>query len=501
MVRRATLTGMLAAALLVALNSTSAFAATPSDTSAPADVSSASTAATQTPAPAPSAAGPTADASKNATTPASTQAAGDVQTAALATDIAVEEHPDAPQPPLIDSNGVPFLGVRFAGTTDGTGAVLYGGLSATDAPSSAASWSWNGSSWSQVCAVCTPGRRGLGGMATVPAGVVMYGGTTSFGAPGLPDAWVFADGTWTQLCATCAPGARIGPAMAGGGPAGDQVLMFGGASDFSANPGTQFNDTWGLSGGTWTQLDAGVAGDPAARIGASMAWDGTRFILFGGSPLLSGQGVGPAIDDGTWAWAGNRWTQLCANAAACGPAPRTLPYLAALGSTDPTRRGVLLVGGVSANGDPIVFGDIWFWHDGHWIQQVSPWVDEQPFLALTGPFIVGGGLASLSASCQASVMGQTEQDGTVSTFNLGLDTNGDGVIDPCPVVPPPTPPAPAPENVVAPAAATAGTGAEATAAGTLPFTGSDLAGPMTFATALLAVGLVLVATSRRTRVR
>ena len=86
-----------------------------------------------------------------------------------------------------------------------------------------------------------------------------------------------------------------------------------------------------------------------------------------------------------------------------------------------------------------------------------------------------------------------------SEIVAGRDTNGDGVIDPSPVVPPPTPPAP--ENVVVPAAETPGAEAEATVTGTLPFTGSDIAGPMTFATALLGVGLILVAGSRRTRPR
>lgn len=131
---------------------------------------------------------------------------------------------------------------------------------------------------------------------------------------------------------------------------------------------------------------------------------------------------------------------------------------------------------------------------------MSPWLDQQPLFSPTGPLIAGGGLASRAELCQVSVVGQTAP-GTVSTFNLGLDTNGDGVIDPCPVVPPPTPPTPpTPENVVVPAAATPAA-AEATATGTLPFTGSDLAGPMTFATALLGVGLILVASSRRKRSR
>jgi hypothetical protein len=506
--RRTVFSGIVGAVLLVAFNSTSAFAAATSDTAAPTDAPSASTAATTAappadaastaqPTPTPSFAAPTTDGAKSAA-PAP-QAASDAQVAADATTIALEEHPEAPQPPLIDGNGQPYLGTGLAGTPDGVGAVSYGGGSVTGATSSAASWLWDGTSWSQVCAACPPGARGFSGMATAPSGVVLYGGVPSFSDPGLPDAWVFADGAWTQLCATCPPGARLGVAMAGGGPGGE-VLMFGGASDFSGSPGTGFNDTWGFDGLTWTQLDSGVPGDPVARIGASMAWDGTRFILFGGSPLVSGLGVGPAIDDGTWVWTGDHWTQLCASAVACGPAPRTVAHLAALSSPDPSRRGVLLVGGVTADSEPMVFGDIWLWHDGQWIQQASPWLDQQSGVSPTGPLLVVAGLASRAAVCGVSLLGATNAT-TATTFNLGLDTNGDGVIDPCPVVPPPTPPAPTPENVVAPAAATPGAEAEATAAGTLPFTGSDLAGPMTFATALLCVGLILVACNRRKRVR
>jgi hypothetical protein len=511
MVRRAVLSGILAAALLVAVNATSAFAATTSDTTASADASSVSTSPITATPPADvastttTAAPATSDATKG-TTSTSTQVAGDVQATALATEIAVVEHPDPPQPPLTDSHGAPLISSGSAGTPDGHGAVTYGGLSFTGAASSAASWVWDGTSWAQVCAVCAPGLRGVSGMATelkAPAtGVLMYGGAAAYGLPALSDMWVFADGGWTQLCASCPPGARLGSAMAGGGPAGDEVLLFGGASDFTGNPGTLFNDTWGFDGTTWTLLDAGVGGDPVPRVGASIAWDGARFILLGGAvfPTL---GAAPIpIDDGTWAWAGDHWTQLCANAAACGPAPRIFAASAALGSTDPSRRGVLLVGGLGIfDNDLSVRGDIWFWHAGQWIQQVSPWLDQQPFYAPTGPLIVNAGVASLSALCQVGVVGPTLTG--VSTFHLGLDTNGDGVIDPCPVLPPPAPPTPTPtpENAVAPAAATAGTGGEATAAGTLPFTGSDLAGPMSFATALLGVGLILVAGSRRTRVR
>ncbi len=90
---------------------------------------------------------------------------------------------------------------------------------------------------------------------------------------------------------------------------------------------------------------------------------------------------------------------------------------------------------------------------------------------------------------------------TPGTWNIGFDTNGDGVIDPCPVVPP-TPPTP--ENVVVPtaAAAAAGTGAEATATGTLPFTGSNPARETAIATGLAIAGLALIswfATPHRSR--
>ncbi len=502
------LAGVVAAVLLVAFNSTSAFAATTGDTAAPVDASSASTPPSATP-PA-DVATATSDAS-NAAPAAATQAATDVHAAALATEIAVVEHPDLPQPPIITPSGAAYVGAGFAGMPDGTNAVTYGGVAFNSDPSNASSWVWNGTSWGQACASCPPGARGFSAMATDRAiaatGVVLYGGSAAFGSAGLPDAWIFADGTWTQLCASCPPGARLGPAMAGGGPGGDQVLLFGGASDFSGGAGTVFNDTWGFDGVTWTQLDAGVAGDPAARIGAAMAWDGTRFILFGGATPQVGGAPPIPIDDGTWAWAGDHWIQLCANAVACGPTPRTFAYLAALGSTDPLRRGALLVGGITFidQASPNVFGDIWLWHNGQWVQQVSPWVDVQPLFAPTGPVLVGAGLASLSGLCQVTAVGQTART-TVSTFSFGLDTNGDGVIDPCPVVPPPTPPTPTPptptpDNVVVPAAENAAAGAETTAAGTLPFTGSDLGGPLTFATVLLGAGLILVAASRRPRVR
>ncbi|HEX7521555.1 MAG TPA: hypothetical protein VF441_05780 [Acidimicrobiia bacterium] len=433
--------------------------------------------------------------------------------------IAVDPRPDPPQPPPAGSGPAGRSGSGFAATPDGTQAVLYGGGNVFgDGAALGDTWVWNGATWTPKCGTtspgatdpCAPGPRNLVGEATGPTGVVLYGGQTTDGMGNttpVGDSYLWNGTAWQPICNSCAPGMRAAPAMAGNGLI---VLLFGGGAIGDNGPSTAFGDTWQFDGNAWNQVNAGGSGQPRARLGASMAWDGHQFVLFGGILPDNGSGNPTALAD-TWIWTGAEWVQACGDPLApCGPAPRVLAGFSGLASPDPAQQGALLVGGLNfggTNSPPSVLGDIWFWNGSAWIKQVSPWPDSTtPDIGPPTGVPLVGALAALPATCQVSlaadiITGRVEPDSvapgataTPGTWNIGFDTNGDGVIDPCPVVPP-TPPTP--EDVVVPAAAAAGTGAEATATGTLPFTGSNPASETAIATGLAIAGLALIYASRR----
>lgn len=80
-------------------------------------------------------------------------------------------------------------------------------------------------------------------------------------------------------------------------PVHNVVVMFGGQD------ATALGDTWIWNGDSraWTQLSP--AHNPSARAGASLEWDGTRLILFGGQTAAG-------ASNETWTWDGLDWTQF-----------------------------------------------------------------------------------------------------------------------------------------------------------------------------------------------
>ncbi len=344
------------------------------------------------------------------------------------------------------------IGAGFAATPDGTHAVLYGGGDVFNGGTALGdTWVWDGASWTAKCAttVCGPGRRLLVGAATSPTGVVLYGGQSKDvqGSRTVHhDMWRWNGSTWNQVCASCPPGVRAGMAMAGNGTT---VLLFGGGT--LGNTNMSFGDTWQLVGNVWSPVNGGGAGQPAPRIGASMAWDGEHFVLFGGLTPTSGNGNDFALAD-TWIWSRTKWVQQCGTPLpACPPTGRLLGGFANLANPDPTRRGALLVGGLSfpqgTNGNPAVRGDTWFWNRVRWRKEASPWADSSPVGDGGPPSGVPsvGALAALPASCQLTLAGDFPI-GAASrpvirsgTWDIGFDANGDHHPDVCPAsVPSPT---------------------------------------------------------------
>jgi tetratricopeptide (TPR) repeat protein len=145
-----------------------------------------------------------------------------------------------------------------------------------------------------------------------------------------------------------------------------RIVMFGGWGASGL-----LNDTWAWDGQRWTQLsDRG----PAPRFAARMAYDANRdrVVLFGGR--------GQSSDFGdTWEFDGQVWRQL----EVAGPSIRNIHEMV----FDPRSRSVLLFGGYNA---PKRFDDLWSFDGDAWHQ--IPRTDAvlpRDGIAPPGPYAVG----------------------------------------------------------------------------------------------------------------
>jgi hypothetical protein len=201
--------------------------------------------------------------------------------------------------------------------------------------------------------------------------VVLFGPADPTGGivPGfVGDTWELADGHWTQRHPTASPpvipGQFGGPSLAYD-PIHKQTILFSpitGSCTSNCGPG----QTWSWNGTNWIQLQP--AHSPPSRSGAAMSWDPSqqRIVLFGGDQRCP-SGCFP-IDfffADTWVWDGTDWSQLTPGA---GPTARVGASMAPDGTGQ-----LVLFGGSSPQGN--VLADTWTWNGSAWAQQtptVSP---------------------------------------------------------------------------------------------------------------------------------
>ena len=169
--------------------------------------------------------------------------------------------------------------------------VLFGGLSSSGR-AFGDTWTWNGTTWAKQAPATSPPARGAASMAydAATGTVVLFGG---FGrAQYLGDTWTWDGTTWTKRAPATSPPAREGASIAYDA-ATSTVVLFGGDNGFIP---VVYNGTWIWDGTTWTRQFPTTS--PAARLGASMAYDAatSNVVLFGGEPA-----TGPAFGD-TWTW-------------------------------------------------------------------------------------------------------------------------------------------------------------------------------------------------------
>jgi cysteine-rich repeat protein len=209
-------------------------------------------------------------------------------------------------------------------------------------------WEYDGLHWFKVDATAIPSVRMSHAMAydTARGRLVLFGGFDGLSI--LEDTWEFDGSQWVETSPGAGPIKRQHAAMEYDAARG-VVVLFGGTRD--ALPfGFPLNDTWEYDGTQWQ--DVSPVPSPAARYGAAMTYDATRFrmVLFGGRDQN-----GRMFD--TWEYDGNQWQPV---ATAFSPSPR---YMSAM-TFDSSRNRVVLFGG-GGGGDH--YNDTWEYDGNDWL--------------------------------------------------------------------------------------------------------------------------------------
>jgi hypothetical protein len=163
-------------------------------------------------------------------------------------------------------------------------------------------WRWDGTTAWQKLAVATPTVPALSGANVIAAGGadVLLGNDPSAGM------WRWNGSAWSRIAANGpAPSARVGASFAS---LGDKFVLFGG----EGNGHQVLQDTWTWDGAAWTQV--ATVGPPGRAFAAMAAIDG-GVVLYGGWGDVTT--IEHTLAD-TWTWDGASWTQR----GVPGPTPR-----------------------------------------------------------------------------------------------------------------------------------------------------------------------------------
>ena len=177
--------------------------------------------------------------------------------------------------------------------------VMFGGLLGGSVPNGD-TWTFDRTThtWTQQTPLAGPAARSQHAMARIPTtggggDVLLHGGKGSSNLP-LPGTWIWDGFNWSPVAE---PNPRNGSALAFDGNANSSsAILFGGETGTTLQ-----NDTWSLTGLSWTQRIP--ANSPSPRKDASIAFDASRgrYVLFGGNN-------GADLAD-TWEWTGTTWSQ------------------------------------------------------------------------------------------------------------------------------------------------------------------------------------------------
>ena len=214
--------------------------------------------------------------------------------------------------------------------------VLFGGQTQSTQKAFDDTWEWDGATWSVMApAGALPPSRAHAAMAYDPRRdrVVLFGGELPGRAARLADTWTWNGTSWTQLPSPQAPGGQSCHAMAYD-PSRGVIVMVG------VNPSATTVTVWELVGDTWMERTTMTA--PPERTEAVLAYDpvARAVILAGGISAL-----GTPLAD-AWRWNGQDWSPApsidtrIGGAAATDPQRRTVVLFGGMLAANGMRGGV-----------------------------------------------------------------------------------------------------------------------------------------------------------------
>jgi len=235
--------------------------------------------------------------------------------------------------------------------------LLFGGT--TGATTLNDTWTFDGSTWTEILPITAPSPRAFAQMSYDPIDgyVVLFGGgaapVASVAPPIDSDTWEFRAGVWVNITSQLS----IAPPPTTGGTftwdPQDGVLVLSGGSSIAATgaPGTCYPDglTWSFVAGAWTAQEKTA---PTGRVFGMAAYDGTDHVVlvFGGSESRSGRCT---VADDSWSYVGGGWSNL-SGAIPFPPASRDRAGLA----FDAAEGVDVLFGGASAG---VLLNDTWLY--------------------------------------------------------------------------------------------------------------------------------------------
>jgi len=240
--------------------------------------------------------------------------------------------------------------------------ILYGG-NADGWPYADATWEFDGTDWLTVTTSTRPNARYGTGLAYDPLNevTVLFGGSDEDDTA-LNQTWEYTGTDWVQVFPTTSPLSRTYHSLATN-PISGTIYLFGG------NDGeTYFSDLWKYENGDWTNITISGA-RPVSRTLAAITYDtdNNRLLLFGGRTV-----TGTLLAD-LWAFdpVAEIWTEL--DDGGGGPPARMAHSL----TYDPATGNVVLVGGLSGDGD-IVLNDTWHYNQNGWMEVTPSPAPAQP---------------------------------------------------------------------------------------------------------------------------
>jgi hypothetical protein len=201
-------------------------------------------------------------------------------------------------------------------------------------------WTWDGSTWTQLSPNVNPPARGAPSLAYDPAvastgGLVLFGGYV--GSASESDTWVWDGSDWSaQSVATSPPGRAYG--VMAYDPIGGQLVLYGGDVPGQYGGMTSVFDTWEFDGTTWNEVS-----DPnMSWRGHGLAYDTSSSELL----LVTESGSTSA----TWAWQSSSWKEVSEGTGSLGDGQADTAY-------DPAADQMLTVQ-----------SDLTYaWEDGSWV--------------------------------------------------------------------------------------------------------------------------------------